>query len=456
MRRYDPFFENGDGMAVLKIPYGSLEKPGAYLELEVPDRNLKAKIIPREPKGIEDLSHAVEKAVETPIDGPRFSELFDNTKRVTFITENQFRQAPARDILPVLVQKARKWDPEISIIIGNATLPPLSKEELEKKLGPELIESGIPIFFNDADDFKQYRYIGITRAGTPLFVHKVVADADIVVTISTTQATVWGYGGSGMIIPAVTSSETTELNHLLSLAPDCIPGNNNCLMQLDKYEALELPNVQVMGINVIVNNQGRVIFVNAGTPVKSNREAIHFYNQIYQFPLDRIVQQKVDVAITGSTAHTDDLFFHTGWALVNCEPIVRDQGIIIMATPCTGYGDWPGFVRMDILKRYLPASKEKQVQAVLDFYRQTVSGERSFAWYKIYEVMTRKEVWIVTERKNLPICEEIGLTAHESIEEAFSQAVKKKGKDASFAFIPYGRYTLFKPKTVKIRPHSLK
>jgi len=442
-------------MAILRIPYESLEKPGAYLELEVPDKNLKAKIIPQEPGGIQDLSVAVEKAVEAPVDGPKFSELVRNGKRVTFITENQFRQAPARDILPVLIEKGRQAGSEMSIIIGNATLPPLSSEELEKKLGAELIKSGIPIFFNDVNDFGQYRYIGITKAGTPLFVHKVVADADIIVTISTTQATAWGYGGSGMIIPAVTSSETTELNHLLSLAPDCTPGNNDCLMQHDKYEALELANAQ-MGINVIVSNQGRVIFVNAGSPVKSNKEAIHFYNQIYQFSLDELIQEKVDIAITGSTAHTDDLFFHTGWALGNCEPIVRDKGIIIIATPCKGYGDWPGFARMDVLKSYLPPSKEKQAQAVLDFYRQTVSGQKSFAWYKIYEVMARKEVWIVTEKKNLSVCEEIGLTVYESIEKAFNQALKKKGANARLAFIPYGRYTLLKPKRVKIKPYSVK
>ena len=111
---------------------------------------------------------------------------------------------------------------------------------------------------------------------------------------------------------------------------------------------------------------------------------------------------------------------------------------------------------MDVLKSYLPPSKEKQVQAVLDFYRQTVSGQKSFAWYKIYEVMTRKEVWIVTEKENLSVCEEIGLTVYESIEKAFNQALKKKGANASLAFIPYGRYTLLKPKRVKIKPYSLK
>lgn len=431
-------------MTKLKIPYATTAKSGAYLELEVPDGNLVAKFIPCEPKGIQVLEDAVEKAIGSPVEGPKFSEILDKDKRIVFVIENQFRQAPVRGILPILLSKARQAGCHVTIMIGNATLPPLSPQELEIKLGPELIKSGVPIFFNDVNDPGSYCYLGMTRAGTPLFVHKVVADADAVITVSTTQATVWGYGGSGMIIPAVTSSETTELNHLLSMAPDCIPGNNECLMQLDKYEALELANVQ-MGINVIVSNQGCVIFVNAGSPIKSNKEAIEYYNQIYQFSLNELNLQKADIAITGSIAFTDDLFFHNGWAVANCEPVVRDGGIIIFAVPCTGYGDWPGFSRMDVLKNYLPPSKKNQVRAIIDFYKQTITGKRSFAWYKIYEVMTRKDVWIVTEPENLAVCEKIGLTAFESIETAFTKAIKKCGENAKVAFIPYGRYSVLKP-----------
>ena len=58
-----------------------------------------------------------------------------------------------------------------------------------------------------------------------------------------------------MIIPAVSGNETIEINHVMSLAPDCIPGNNDCRMQEDKYEALEITGID-LGINVIVDNMG--------------------------------------------------------------------------------------------------------------------------------------------------------------------------------------------------------
>ena len=433
-------------MALLKIPYETAEEMGVSLELEVPDRNLQIQCIPQEPGPIRDVADAVEEATESPVQGQKFSELVHGRKKVTFIAENQFRAAPARDILPGLVEKARLAGCDISIIIGNATLPPLSSGQIEMKLGRELVQNGIPIVCNEISKPEQYRYVGITRSGTPLFIHKMVADSDIIVTVSTTQATVWGYGGSGMIIPAVVAKETTEINHLMSMAPDCVPGNNDCLMQLDKYEALEMAKVN-MGINVIVSNQNHVIFVNAGSPVESHKAAVEHYNGIYWFSIPGLNRNKADIALTGSTAPTNHLFLHSSWAAANCDPVVRDGGIIILATPCPGYGDWPGFGRMDLLKPHLPASIEKQDGAIKDFYEQVVGKKknRSFTWYKIYEVLVRKEVWVVTGKANIPFCREIGLPAYESIEEAFGEAMKKCGKNATVAFVPYGRYTVVRP-----------
>jgi len=155
-------------------------------------------------------------------------------------------------------------------------------------------------------------------------------------------------------------------------------------------------------------------------------------------------KQKADIAITGSSAITDHCFFHTGWGVSNCSPGVRDGGVIIIASPCPGYRDWPGFVRMDVLKDFLPASKENQGRAIKEFYKRITSGKWTFTWYKIYEVMPEKNVFIVTDKVNLPLCKEIGLTAYATIEEAFAEAVKKCGKKAKVAFIPHGRYTIIK------------
>lgn len=434
-------------MTVLRIPYETIEKADDFLEVEVPDKNLMFQSIPNEPEPLPDPQKAVEWAVEAPIESKKFSELIKRGKKVTFITENQFRAAPARDILPDLVGKAREAGCEIAIAIGSGKVGLVTPEVIRQKLGDELVDSGIPIVYNEFDKPDNYRYTGITSFGTPLFVHKTVAEADLVVTISTTQATLWGYGGSGMIIPAVSGDETIEINHVMSLAPDCIPGNNECRMQQDKYEALDIVGVD-MGINVTVDNRGRITYVNAGSPVLSHKVAVKEYDRTYRFSVPALSHRKADIAITGTTTVTHNLYLHNSWATVNCDPAVRDGGVIIHATPSPGLAGKSGFAIMDIMKDYLPATKQNTIKAIRDFYRGERREEQLWlgcVWYKLYQVMSKKEVWLVTAKDNLTACEDIGIKAFDSMEEAFSQAIKRCGDQAQVAFIPYGRYTVIRP-----------
>jgi nickel-dependent lactate racemase len=400
-----------------------------------------------EPEPVADVEAAVMKAVESPIEGKTFSDLIKGGKKVTFMTENQFRAAPTREILPPLIREARSAGCEVAIAIGSGKVGLVTPEVIREKLGAEIADSGIPIVFNEFEKAEDYRFMGITSAGTPLFVHRMVADADTCITISTTQATLWGYGGSGMVIPAVSGDETVEINHVMSLAPDCIPGNNECLMQKDKYEALEIVGID-MGINVIVDNRGNITYVNTGAPVLSHKVAVNEYDRIYRFSVPELNHRLADIAITGTTTVTHNLYLHNSWATVNCDPAVRDNGVIIHATPSPGLAGKSGFAIMEIMKKYLPATMENKVRAIKDFYRGAVREEQLWlgcVWYKIYEVMSKKDVWLVTESRNLPACKEIGITAFDSIEAAYSQALKKCGEDARVAFIPYGRYSVVRP-----------
>ncbi len=431
-------------MALLKVPYETPEFADRRLELEIADEQLMFQCLPMEPDPVPDLNLALRQAVEQPHSGPKFSELIKGGKKLTIATENQFRAAPANLMLPYLVSEAQKAGCQVSIIIGSGKVGLLTDEAIREKLGSDIVDSDIPIAHNDVSQPQNYRYLGITRAGTPLFVHKMVADADVVVTISTTQATLWGYGGSGMIIPAVSGDETIEMNHVMSLAPDCVPGNNDCRMQQDKYEALQIAGID-MGINVVVDNQGRVTWMNAGEPVESHKEAVRRYDEIYRFKVPVLRQDKADIIITGTSLATNTLYLHTGWAARNCDPAVRDQGIIIHASPCPGYQDKPGFAIMDVMKAYLPASRSMVVKAIKDFYKRE-SREKELwlgcVWFKVYEVMTRKKLWLVTDGENLDFCAQIGLRAFASITEAYDNALQEIGPDAKVGFVPYGRYSV--------------
>jgi lactate racemase len=425
-------------MAIIQVPFETAEETGTKLEVEIPDKNLVGNFVPEEPKKIADMEGALLEAVENPIAGKKFSELIGPGRKVAFVTENQFRAAPANKLLFPLAKKAKEAGADVSVTIGCGKVPALSSEEIAEKVGMDVMGLGIPIECNDVSHPDNYAFLGVTSAGTPLWILKKVAEADSVITISTTQATLWGYGGSGMIIPAVTGNETTEINHIMSMAPDCVPGNNNCLMQLDKYEALRMSGVD-MGINVIVANNWDVIYVNAGDPVKSHKEAVKFYDSIYKFD----VSEKFDIVIAGSTGPTDHLFFHTGWAIVNCAPIAKEGGTIIFTSPCPGYHDWPGFALMDLMKDYMPPTSENHEKVMKAFYTKERELWAGCIWYPLFRVMLNRDVHIVTRSENVEMAKGAGLNVGASWEEAVKAAMTKHGVDARVAFVPYGRYTVF-------------
>jgi nickel-dependent lactate racemase len=222
------------------------------------------------------------------------------------------------------------------------------------------------------------------------------------------------------------------------MAPDCVPGNNECMMQRDKYDALKMVGVD-MGINVIVGNNWNILHINAGEPIASHQEAVKFYDSIYKFD----VNEKFDIVIAGSTAPTDHLFFHTGWAIVNCAPIVKEGGNIVFSSPCPGYHDWPGFALMDLMKDYMPPTPETHEKVVRSFFMKERELWAGCIWYPIFRVMLSRDVQIVTRAENIDMARDAGLNAVDSLREAVNMAMTKHGEGAKVAFVPYGRYSVF-------------
>ena len=430
-----------DGKTTLRVPYETTHDRGKFVDLKINRENLIRSFIPKEPLPLPDLMANVMRAVENPISGKKLSELLAGARKVAIITENQFRGGPVTQILPWLLAQVRNAGATPVILIGCGKMAVLAPDAIERKLGSEVVQSGVEIYCNDVKQRDNYAYMGTTSFGVAVWVHRKVAEADVIITISTTQATLWGYGGSGMILPAVTGNETIEYNHVLSLAPDCVPGNNNCRMQQDKYEAARIAGVS-MGIHMLVNNESEPIYVNAGDFVRAHEEAIRNYDRVYRFDASEFKDNKADIVIAGCSAPTGELFTHTCWAVVNCLPIVKKGGTIIFATPSPGYRTWPGFALMEFMKPFLPASPENQERALKSFYDQSNGLWTGCVWYKLYEAMLHADVRIVTLPTNHALARDIGFNVYENVEDAYQDALSQHGDDARVAFVPYGRYTL--------------
>jgi lactate racemase len=422
------------------------------LELEIPVANLIAAVYPKEPEAVPNATEAARAALESPVDGPRFSELLQSANAVAVIIDNQFRPTPASRLLPAVLDALEEAGiGDARIVCANGKVFPMSDSDIEQKLGRENLDRmermGIPFFQNEPRNADMYTYVGVSSRGTPVWLHKEVARCDLKISIGQAQANHWGAGGGGkLILPGVVSDETIESNHCAFVpSPQTHYGAYAGPMRSDIDEVATMCGLDCT-MNVVLDTRGRVIECIFGSHPEAHRQAIVRFNEIYAY--ESFVEEKgqADIAICGVFAPTDHLFFHTGWGCMSADLVLKDGGTIIYTSPSPGVstavGDFPGLALMDLMKPYMPPTPENYQRVLRDIHARAIQMWAGCIWVPIYEVMTRKHLTMVTLEENLEMAADIGFDATTSLDQAFAAAMERHGRDAKVVVLPYARYQL--------------
>lgn len=418
------------------------------LELEIPEANLLAAIYPDEPAPVPDATEAARRALEQPVSGPPFSQLVAGGKSVAVVIDNQFRPTPQSKLLPAVFDALEAAGvTDACVICANGKVFPMSESDIPQKLGRENLArmeaSGIPFFQNEPRNAEAYTYVGVSSRGTPVWLHNEVAKRDVTITIGQAQSNHWGAGGGGkLILPGVVSDETIESNHCnLVPSPQTHYGAYAGPMRSDIDEVATMCGLSCT-MNVLLDTHGRVIECLFGSHPEAHRAAIARFNEIYAYEHPGAA----DIAVCGVFAPTDHLFFHTGWGCMSADLVVREGGTLIYCSPSPGVstaiGDFPGLALMDLMKPYMPPTRENYQRVLKDIHARAIQMWAGCIWVPIYEVMTRKHLKMVTLEENLEMAADIGIDATTSVDEAFAQALERHGPDAKVLVLPFARYQL--------------
>jgi nickel-dependent lactate racemase len=421
------------------------------LELQIPEANLLAAIYPDEPEPVENATEAARSALEAPVEGPSFSERLSSARSVAVIIDNQFRPTPASKLLPAVLDAIEAAGVEARVVCANGKVFPMSDSDIEQKVGRDNLDRmerlGIPFFQNEPRNAEMYVYVGVSSRGTPVWLHREVAACDLKISIGQAQANHWGAGGGGkLILPGVVSDETIESNHCnLVPSPQTHYGAYAGPMRSDIDEVATMCGLDCT-MNVVLDTRGRVIECIFGAHPEAHRQAIERFNEIYAY--ESFVEEKgqADIAICGVFAPTDHLFFHTGWGCMSADLVVKDGGTIVYASPSPGVstavGDFPGLALMDLMKPYMPPTKENYERVLRDIHARAIQMWAGCIWVPIYEVMTRKHLTMVTLAENLEMAADIGIDATTSLDDAFAAALERHGSEAKVVVLPFARYQL--------------
>ena len=421
-------------MATIRVPYGIK----GTLSLEIDDRNLVLDTDVSFPGEIEDLDRAILTALDQPVAGPSFSDRLADAERVLILTDNYARLTPAHIILPPILKKIKAAGKKAEILVANGLLREMTETELKRKFGKEILDSGVPVYQSKASETWDFEFVGVTSYGTPISVHRRLLEADLSLSITMTQATLWGYGGGGsMILPGISSFESIEWNHRMMTCPTCAVGYEPPLnrMREDIEDATRMAGLD-MSLLVILNPDLEVIELTAGETITAHRASVEKYKKHYAFDLSTIPGGTLDVAVTGSF-HGDRFFAHSCWPIANLDHFVRDGGAIILATPAPG-----GLAHYSYAKDYMPPTP----QAIRRLYEDIFYGKQGLwhacLWMPIIEVLAKKQCIIVTEPERLPEFETVQIPAADSLQQAYEKVQARYGLEMRVGNFPYGKWVV--------------
>jgi nickel-dependent lactate racemase len=311
----------------LQLPWGN-----ERISITLPERwQLQGILEPSSLPPCADEGAEVLRALADPIGAPRLNNLARPGTRVAVVIDDASRPTPVGQILPEVVREleaAGVARAQMCLVPALGLHRPMAPAEIAQRSSMDL--EGIPTVTHNCDDQQQMRFLGITSYGSPVWINRSVAEADLVISIGCIEPHLIASFGGGFknIIPGVAGRATVAHNHGLN----CTPGTFNMVgqpidrnpMRLDLEEGCRLLGNKVWVVNAILNHCKEIVRVVAGNPIAAHRAGVEVSAQLNGVKVPRLA----DVVITDSHPMDQDLRQGVK-ALANTIRAVKPGGVLI-------------------------------------------------------------------------------------------------------------------------------
>ena len=153
----------------------------------------------------------IEQAFAEPIGTRRISELAKGKKSAAIIVDDLSRPTPAARFVPFLLRElasAGVPKSEIRFVVGGGSHRPLTDEEVAKKIGADIAAE----YEATSHDFMggDLRALGNLDSGMPIYLNRVVADADFKICLGGIypHGSVGFGGGAKLVVPGIAGFAT--------------------------------------------------------------------------------------------------------------------------------------------------------------------------------------------------------------------------------------------------------
>lgn len=323
------------------IPYGTTELTASLDWARVIDPITVADAAP-----LNDPVAALHEGLAAPIGAPPLDQALYPGAKVLIIVSDSFRKTEIHHVLPALtgwLNSRGVPDPCIQFLFATGSHRPPTPEEQAEILGPAVYQRfKSQAFAHDPHDESKLVYRGATRRGTPVYINRLAAEADVVIATGTVVLHYFGGFGGGRksIVPGIAGMRTIAANHALNLDPDRDTLNPDVAIGRlagnpvaeDMLEAARLGQVDFI-INTVRNRQGVIAGLFCGALEEAHRAACDCARDLFTVPL----AEKADFVV--ASAGTAKNFVQSHKSLYNAYQVVKEGGPIVLAAPAPeGYG----------------------------------------------------------------------------------------------------------------------
>jgi nickel-dependent lactate racemase len=249
-------------------------------------------------------------AIQAPVAAPSLRSVAAGARRVVVIVDDLTRPTPVELVLPHILEEfesAGTTRANVTILVGSGTHGPASADAMKRKVGSSA--EGCRLVSHD--DLADCPKVGTTRMGTPVFVDREVASADLVIGIGGVypqHSTGFG-GGSKLAIGVLGRASISRLHFGHESMEGRYDVDND--FRGDLAEIATMIGLRWM-VMVHVNARRQIVRVVSGDPQQAYPAAAAFSRERFRAPLP----------------HDADVVIANAYPMDTSATFMRSKGII--------------------------------------------------------------------------------------------------------------------------------
>jgi lactate racemase len=392
---------------------------------------------------IEDVPDAVAAALANPTNSPALRKLAGPGDKVCIVFTDITRASPDHLLVPPVLaelEAAGVRDEDVTLLCGIGLHRPSTLEEKIIKLGQAVVDR-YRVIDNEPLNPEALVSLGRTESGIPLSVHKAAYEADLLIATGIVEPHQYaGYSGGRKTLAVGAAGEAmiayTHGPHMIDDPATRLGRIEGNPFHEAISEAASRAGLRFI-VNVVQDDQKRVVYVRAGEPEAAFGELVAFAKTLYEVP----VPQQYDVAVAGVGFPKDANLYQASRAASYLffapTPVIKPGGVFIVPAPC-GEGAGEGVGEQRFLKAMQDAPN---VQFILDDAREhgyPPGQQRAFVMAKVLE---ENDVIIVGGQDPSLIASAKFLTAP-TMEAALAMIGQTLGNELDVLVVPHALLTL--------------